>query len=422
MGPDLRRGVEDVGRIHGAAFEVDRWPSERPLYALVVLAAIAVWLLLAVSMIGIVYVVMLAVIFFLGHVLFITHLRGNGVRLGPDQMPELHARVVALSEAMGLQKVPDAYVVQAGGLLNALATRFLRSNVIVLYSDLLEACHENEDARDFIVAHELGHLRAGHLTARWLLIPGLAMPFLGSAWSRACEYTCDRYGLAASRNPERALDGLTILAAGGQHGPQVNRQALVAQREELNTIWMKIGQWLGTHPPIAHRLVALAPDLGPPMPGRGAAIGALVLLLAAIGVPTAVGIGSLAAFWPDIQAALAAGEAGGPVAEPEPSYAPLESNPAFDMMANEQVREQILALVDVAGKYQAEYGTLPDQATLEQLYVQIHSPDGEPPRDPWTGQPYVWGVEGEHFVILSTGPDGIRSDDDLYYSSAAAAE
>jgi Zn-dependent protease with chaperone function len=133
---------------------VPRWPTERPLQVLVILAAIAIWVALAVSLIGLAYACVLAVFFFLAHVAFITHLRGSAVRLGPEQMPELHQRVVALSERIGLRPVPDAYLVQAGGALNALATKFLRANFIVLFSDLLEACGDNADARDFIIAHE----------------------------------------------------------------------------------------------------------------------------------------------------------------------------------------------------------------------------------------------------------------------------
>jgi Zn-dependent protease with chaperone function len=146
---------------------------------------------------------------------------------------------VALSRQIGIRKVPETYVIQAGGSLNALATRYFRSDFIVLFADLLDACGDNTEARDFIIAHELGHLQAGHLRKRWLLLPGLFTPLLGSAWSRACEYTADRYGASVGRDREAALEGLCILAAGAKQGPKVNRRALVSQRAALNTITMK---------------------------------------------------------------------------------------------------------------------------------------------------------------------------------------
>src|SRR6185369_3347343 len=141
---------------------VQRWPTEVPLLVLVVLAAIVIWILLALSLVGMGYAVLIGAFLFLGHVTFVAHLRGSAVRLGPDQFPDLHRRVEELSGRAGLARAPDAYLLQAGGALNALATKFLRSRFIVLYSDLLEACGENASARDMIIGHELGHIRAGH--------------------------------------------------------------------------------------------------------------------------------------------------------------------------------------------------------------------------------------------------------------------
>jgi len=88
------------------------------------------------------------------------------------------------------------------------------------------------------------------------------VPFLGAAYSRAREYTCDRYGAALCGDRQGALRGLAILAAGGTHGPQVNLESLVAQRRDLNTGWMTLGRWLMTHPPLCDRVAALDPVLG----------------------------------------------------------------------------------------------------------------------------------------------------------------
>ena len=97
---------------------------------------------------------------------------------------------------MGMARVPEVYVMQAGGTLNALASKFMRANIVVLFSELIEACDDDTGARDMIIAHELGHLHAGHLRWTWFLLPGSMVPFLGTALSRAREYTCDRYGAA----------------------------------------------------------------------------------------------------------------------------------------------------------------------------------------------------------------------------------
>jgi Zn-dependent protease with chaperone function len=240
---------------------IERWPSELPLQAICVLVSVVIYTLLALSVIGIIYVAAFALFFFVAHAAFIAHVRGSAVRLGPNQFPELYGRVQDIARRIGMDEVPDAYLMQAGGALNAFATRFLGLNLIVLYSDLLEACGDNEAARDMIIAHELGHIKEGHLRFRWLIMPATAVPFLGSALSQAREYTCDRYGLAGAGDRAGALMGLTVLAAGGKHAPRVNQQALASQREDLNTGWLTIGGWLASHPPLSRRLAALEPDL-----------------------------------------------------------------------------------------------------------------------------------------------------------------
>ena len=149
----------------------DRWPSELPLLLFTILTALGIWLLLFVSIIGVAYGVFIGLAMYLAHLAFVTHLRGSAIRLGEDQLPDLYRRVCLLSARAGLENVPEVYLLESGGALNALATKFLGSSIVVLYSSLLEACGEDEAARDTVIAHELAHLRAGHLRFRWM--PGL---------------------------------------------------------------------------------------------------------------------------------------------------------------------------------------------------------------------------------------------------------
>jgi len=255
------------GRSHEVV-EVERWPSEVPLLLLCVLFSLAVYLVLLFTVIGLIYAACFAVFFFVAHAALMAHIRGSAVRLGPRQFPDLHRRVDEIAYQIGMEEVPAAYLMQAGGALNAFATRFLGLNVIVLYSELLEACGDNQAARDMIIAHELGHIRAGHLRFRWLIAPASLIPFLGTALSQAREYTCDRYGLVGAGERSGALMGLTILAAGGRHAPRVSQQELARQQEDLNTGWLTIGEWLSTHPPGAGARGRPPTPLRRPGPGR----------------------------------------------------------------------------------------------------------------------------------------------------------
>ncbi len=104
---------------------VERWPTEIPLLILVVMAAIAIWVFLAVTIVGFVYVILIAIFLFLSHVVMVAYIRGNALRLGPNQLPDLYDRVHALSVRLGMESEPEAYLMQAGGALNAFATKFM---------------------------------------------------------------------------------------------------------------------------------------------------------------------------------------------------------------------------------------------------------------------------------------------------------
>ena len=115
---------------------VERWPSEIPLFVLAAIASAALWLLAVMTIIGLVV-----------NLVLVAHVRGNGVRVGPMQFPEVHAAVERLAHRIGMKTVPEAYLIQGGGVLNAFATRFGRSDMVILYTDLLEACGDDHEAR-----------------------------------------------------------------------------------------------------------------------------------------------------------------------------------------------------------------------------------------------------------------------------------
>ncbi|HEY4230582.1 MAG TPA: M48 family metallopeptidase [Thermoanaerobaculia bacterium] len=400
---------------------VRRWPSEAPLTVLVVIAAILIWAVVVVSIVGIVYALFLAVFFFFAHITFLAHVRGSGVRLTPEQFPEIHRRVEALSDRAGLSRPPEAYLLQAGGLLNALATKFLRSRFLVLYTDLLEACGEDTAARDMIIGHEIGHIRAGHLNAMWLLAPGFFVPFLGAACSRAREYTCDRYGLALCGDPRGSPAGLAILSAGRERGPRVNLESLARQREGLNTGFMTLGKWLAGHPPLCDRVAALEPRLMGNLGGltRGpvrAAIGvALVLgtLLFSSGYFVARVI-------PEFRKALThsrtqAAGAAGPSSRPE-----IPTTAVDPTHAGRQIDDDFAALAAVAEDFRKTTRRYPADADALYGLWRTSRPNDPEPLDPYTGDDYLYAPQGNQFLLWSVGPDGANGTaDDVHFFGGA---
>jgi Zn-dependent protease with chaperone function len=239
-------------------------PKEKIYFALCVVVSVIIYFVLirvilsGAEAAGVVVFYLIAGIvgFFIFHGLILGQIRGNGIRVSDRQFPELMAMANQHSRRLGLDTTPDIYVLQAGGILNAFATRFLGRNFVVLFSDVLAlATQKGEKAVSFVVGHELGHVRRKHMTRRTLVYPAMMVPFLGGAYSRACEYTCDRIGNALE--PEGGVDGLLVLAAGRELYTQVNSQEYSNQRETETGFFVRFAEILSTHPNLTKRVAVL---------------------------------------------------------------------------------------------------------------------------------------------------------------------
>ena len=243
-----------------------RTKKERVLFGISAAVSAVAWIVICVSIIGLAYSLLVAVAVLMAHALLMAHVTGNGVRVSSGQLPEIWQKVQEASRKLGLSAVPEVYIVQAGGILNAFATKLLSRRFIIIYSDLLDACDVGEPGRatelDFIIGHELGHLAAGHLAWQWFLLPARIVPLLGPAYSRAREYTCDLCGHAVVDNLEVSSRALTILAAGGRAGRKVNLDLFVEQVTDTGRFWMAIFELNATHPFLSKRVAAIRASKG----------------------------------------------------------------------------------------------------------------------------------------------------------------
>jgi Zn-dependent protease with chaperone function len=231
-------------------------PRERAYFLLCLAVSAAVYGLLIVWMVGEFYVALAVLALAAAHGLVIGGLKGNGVRVSERQFPEVHRQVQRLALRMGLAVMPEVYVLQAGGLLSAFATRYLGRNFVVVHADMLELAHANgEPALGFLMARELAHIRQGHTALRPLLYPAMLVPFLGAAYARACEYTCDAIG--AQCRPDGAADGLRVLAAGKHLYADVDVKELLLQAGQERDLWTWLAEVVSTHPLLPNRLAAL---------------------------------------------------------------------------------------------------------------------------------------------------------------------
>ncbi|CAB3770200.1 peptidase [Burkholderia sp. MSh2] len=183
---------------------------------------------------------------------------GNMVLLGPSQFPEIYAMVEAGAKEIGLSEPPKTFIYNSNGLFNAFARRILGSRYVFLTSALVQA---NNDAQvRFVIGHEIGHHAAGHLNPwlNFIKLPAHIVPFLGKAYSRAREYTCDSIGAYLSKDAHASRRALQMLGCGCQRlNDSMNCEAFVAQEDSVPEIAGFIVEICRTHPRLTRRVSAI---------------------------------------------------------------------------------------------------------------------------------------------------------------------
>lgn len=286
------------------------YPGERTRFAITATLAILFWVALIVGTLGIalLYLLLFFVVYLFAQSAFIAHLRGSAVKISPEQFPDIDMRLHDCASKIGLKNVPDAYLLHADGLFNALATKFLGRNYIVLYSSVVDALATRPEALNFYIGHELGHIHRKHLSWGPVLAPMAWLPLLGAALRRAEEYTCDRYGLYCCESADDAKAGMAALAAGHSRWNGLNYLAFQGQRTELTGFWSSFHEFTSDYPWLAKRAYAiqqLAVGREPEQFGRsffagvfalfvprvpGAGGGGFLIVVALIGILAAIAI------------------------------------------------------------------------------------------------------------------------------------
>jgi Zn-dependent protease with chaperone function len=228
-------------------------PKERTYLAIALIVSVLVYLTLLLSLVGIFYLLMFAAFFAVAQGIAIGHLRGNGIRVSERQFPDVLRIAREVCGQLAIPEVPPIYILQSGGVLNAFAARLFGRNYVCIYSEILELSYESgEDAVAFVLAHELTHVARKHVWWKTVTAPAAFIPFLGAAYSRACEYTCDAYG--AYLRPAGAEAGILVLAAGKRLYREMDADAFLAQAGEAEGFFMWLAEHVSTHPNLPKRL------------------------------------------------------------------------------------------------------------------------------------------------------------------------
>ncbi len=183
---------------------------------------------------------------------------GNMILIGDNQFPELQAMVVDGTKKLGMNQVPEAFIYNSSGIFNAFATQVLGRKYLLLTSALVDA-NDDEQVK-FVIGHELGHHAAGHLNFffRFIKFPARIIPFLYSAYSRQCEYTCDKLGYHVSRDLVKSSTAIQMLGCGCHRlNKKMNLFSFEEQEEKVPPVWGFISEIFRSHPRLTRRVLAL---------------------------------------------------------------------------------------------------------------------------------------------------------------------
>ncbi|MEK7521935.1 MAG: M48 family metallopeptidase [Patescibacteria group bacterium] len=194
------------------------------------------------------------------HLLAMAHVRLNAIKVGPNQLPELFEGAKKLCGTLGISKQPDVFVMNGNGILNAFAARLVTRRLLIVYSDLADALIEGRDQGQLeaVLSHELGHHELGHTSVwNYFIQPGLSVPGLGHAYSRAREYSCDRVMKAVVSDQIACERALIKLAGGKSAGEKANIDEYVEQKQSEGGFFAWLSEKLSTHPHLPNRIAAI---------------------------------------------------------------------------------------------------------------------------------------------------------------------
>lgn len=241
--------------------------AELPLYIVCALFNFSVILLVILSFaahvgFGIAYYAAFAYLF-VGFVFSLgstfSSARRDAVQIGSEQFPEIYSIASRYAKILGLKKVPQIYIMQKGGMLNAFASYFFFRNYVIINSDVFDIAylkHKDVDALSFLLAHEMAHIAFSH-TKIWYnfgILTSKYVPILFPALSRAMEYSCDN--VAKSICPE-GLHGAFIMVAGKHLYKEINVEAYLKQARNTKGWFEFYGNLMSTHPIPVRRIPAL---------------------------------------------------------------------------------------------------------------------------------------------------------------------
>lgn len=186
--------------------------------------------------------------------------RTMSIRITEKNFPEIYERVELYAKRLGMKKVPEVYIIQQNGILNAFSSFIIRKQYIEIFADIFEVAyreHEDLDTISFIIAHEMAHIQYKHATFGYYIkiMFSSLIPILGSTASRAREYSCDRLAQKVTGND--GIEAMFSLMAGKHLYKMVDKEDYLEYAKNVKGFFVWWYNLLADHPVMTKRIPAL---------------------------------------------------------------------------------------------------------------------------------------------------------------------
>lgn len=186
--------------------------------------------------------------------------RSMSIKVTEKNFPEVYEIVKEYTERLGLKKMPNVYIIQGNGILNAFSAFIPFKQYVELYADLVEVAYREYNDMDslrFIIGHEMAHIRLKHATLHYnmLMLFSNYIPIISSTASRAREYSCDR--IAQKLSGSDGIDAIMSLTAGIHLYKRVDKDDYIKNARKVNGFFVWCYNLVSDHPITTKRIMAL---------------------------------------------------------------------------------------------------------------------------------------------------------------------
>ena len=186
--------------------------------------------------------------------------KASSVKITQRNFPEIYSLVHSYAYRLGMKKVPEIYIVQQNGILNAFSSFIFGRQYILIHTEIFEVAyreHKDMNALAFILAHELSHIYYGHATLHYnlpILFSG-GMVLFGQIASRTREFSCDR--LAQRLTNYDGVQAMVLLMVDRHLYPMIDVQDYVDTTINEHGFFLWLVNLLSSHPIMPKRIRAL---------------------------------------------------------------------------------------------------------------------------------------------------------------------